>query len=90
MATKFTVELKDGVKIDALVKALKDGAAKEGVDFKGDNKKGEASKSGVKIKYEVDEPKINIEVSVGGLASLKYSEADIVNKIKAWLKPYIK
>jgi hypothetical protein len=90
MATKFSVELKEGVKIDALVKALKDGAAKEDIEFKGDNKKGEASKSGVKVSYVVDGTTVNVSVSVGFPASMKYSEGDIVNKIKAWLKPYIK
>ena len=90
MATKFTIELKDGVKIDDLVKALKAGAQSQGIDFKGDNKKGEASKSGVKVSYVVTEPTVTITVSVGFPASMKYSEADIVKMIKDWAKQYIK
>ncbi len=90
MAKSFSVTLKDDVDLNKLVEALKKGAKDEGISFKGDTKSGEASGTGVKVTYKVEEKTVTGTVSVGFPASMKYSEDEIIGKIKVWLKPYTK
>jgi hypothetical protein len=90
MAVTFKVELKEGVKIDELVNGLKKGAKENDIDFKGDNKSGEAKKSGAKVKYDVSGNTVTITCESNFPASLKYSDDDLKKMVLKWLKPYIK
>jgi hypothetical protein len=82
-------KLKEGTNVSELVKAIKQGAKDNGIDFEGNEKSGSAKRQGATFSYKVEGKivTVNVEDSIR-TRILKWNAERMMNEIKSWMADY--